>query len=52
MKTEQFHDLSLKDAHELLDTASQLMQVAEKLFCIVRGVLDNASADAADICMN
>jgi len=52
MKTEQFHDLGLKEANELLDTASQLVAVAEKLFCIVRGVLDDASADAEDIWMN
>ena len=52
MKTEQFQNLSLKEANELLDTAWQLVAVAEKLFCIVRGVLDSASAEAADICMN
>jgi hypothetical protein len=52
MKTEQFHDLSLKEANEILDTASELMAVAGKLFCIVRGFLDDTPADAEDICMN
>jgi hypothetical protein len=52
MKTERFHDLSRKAANEIHDTASEFMAVAGKLFCIVRGFLDDAPADNEDICMN
>ena len=45
MKTEQFQNLNVKQAEEILDVAVQLTDLAEKLFCIVRGVIDSASAD-------
>ena len=45
MKTEQFHDLNLKQADTILDMARQLMDLAEKLFRMVWGALDNLSGD-------
>jgi hypothetical protein len=44
MKTEQFHDLNLKQAETIIEVAGQLAQLAEKLVCMIRGVLDNLSA--------
>ena len=40
MKSEQFHDLNLKQAETILEAAGQLMQLAKKLYCIVQGALD------------
>ena len=45
MKSEQFHDLNLKQAETILEAAGQLMQLAKKLYCMVHGVLDELSAD-------
>jgi hypothetical protein len=52
MKTEQFQNLSLKQTREILDTVTQLMNAAEKLFCMVRGALDKFPADLEDILTN
>ena len=52
MRSEQFQNLSLKEANEIFEMAAQLMAVAEKLFCIVRGVIDDASMDPASTCLN
>jgi hypothetical protein len=52
MKTEQFQNLGFKEAHEILDTATQLMQVAEKLYSMVRGKLDKFPADLEKSCTN
>jgi len=45
MKTEQFHDLNLKQAETILETVGQLMKLAEKLFCTIRTALNNVSMD-------
>ena len=45
MKSEQFHDLNLKQAETILETVGQLMKLAEKLFCTVRAALDNVLVD-------
>jgi hypothetical protein len=52
MKAEQFQNLSLKEAREILDMASDLMSLAEELFCMVRGVIKKASADPANTWIN
>ncbi len=43
MKSEQFHDLNLKQAETILEAVGQLMKLAEKLFCTIRVALDNVS---------
>jgi len=45
MKSEQFHDLNLKQAETILEVAGQLMQLAKKLYCMAQGALDELSAD-------
>jgi hypothetical protein len=45
MKTEQFHDLNMKQADTILEIAGQLTELVEKLFCMVRVALDNLSPD-------
>jgi hypothetical protein len=41
MKSEQSHDLNLKQAETILETVGQLMKLAEKLFCTICTTLDN-----------
>ena len=45
MKSEQFHDLNLKQAETILEVAGQLVQLAKKLYCMAQGTLDELSAD-------
>jgi hypothetical protein len=45
MKSEQFHDLNLKQAKTILETVEQLMELADKLFCTIRAALENISVD-------
>jgi hypothetical protein len=52
MKIEQFQNLSLKDAKEILEMASDLMSLAEELFCMVRGAIENRPADPANTWTN
>ena len=52
MKTEQFQTLSLNEAKEILDTASDLVILAENLFCLVVGVIEKTSADPASTWTN